>query len=359
MKIAALRNPIQRYDWGSHTHIASLQGRTDSTEPEAELWMGAYPESPSEVMIDGSWQPLHTVLERFVAPEITEGFGKRLPFLMKYLAIARPLSIQVHPDDEGAAQGFAEGSFKDPYGKPELIYALTPVEMLVGFKPAAEVVPLLAHLGRQDLVEDLEEMSSGQVFVRSLTDLTLLDEVKNAPHLARELSWLPELLIKHPHDPAATAPLFMNHIYLQPGEAIYVPTGTVHCYLNGFGVEVMATSDNVIRAGMTSKSVDLPHFMEHATLEAAAPHYVQSVLRDGWQIFPTPSPEFELSRGEVASTLTSRGVAILTCSEGEVKISSDSEHLTVGRGDSAIVASDCTVTISGDGVIYRCALPTS
>lgn len=359
MSIALLRNPIQRYDWGSHTDIATLQGRDRSEAPEAELWMGAYPEAPSEALVDGSWVALHRLLDDFVSSDIRARFGDRLPFLMKYLAIARPLSIQVHPDDDAALKGHADGIFKDPYGKPELIYSLTPVEMLVGFKPSNEVAALLEHLGRSDLVEDLQESTTGELFVSTLSDGRLLEEVKNAPHLARELSWLPELLLKHPHDPAATAPLFMNHIHLLPGEAIYVPTGTVHCYLSGFGVEVMATSDNVIRAGMTSKPVDLPHFVEHADLSSGEPHYVSATPMDGWERFATPSPEFELSRAAVSQPLTSNGLAIIACSEGEVVASSEGQSLTLKQGDSIIVSSQTSITLDGRGVLYRCALPTA
>lgn len=359
MTIALLRNPIQNYDWGSHTDIATLQGRDRSGSPEAELWMGAYPEAPSEVLIDGQWHRLDAVLDRFVDGQTQNQFGRRLPFLMKYLAIARPLSIQVHPDDKAAAKGFDEGVFKDAYGKPELIYALTPVEMLVGIRPAQEVAGFLSHIGREDWVEELAELSPGEIFVASLATTELLDNVKNAPHLARELTWLPELLLAHPHDPAATAPLFMNSVHLKPGEALYVPAGTVHCYLSGFAVEVMASSDNVIRAGMTSKPVDLQLFTRHANLTSGPAHYIAPTVVDSWEHFRTGTAEFELSRTVLNGQIECAGLAILACKEGSLVISDGAVSINLSQGDSAIVSSNASVTLRGEAVVYRCALPTA
>lgn len=358
MAVALLRNPIKNYDWGSHTEISALQGRAPSPQPEAELWMGAYPESPSDVLVDGGWLPLDQCLDRFVPESVQARFGPRLPFLMKYLAIARPLSIQVHPDDDAAGKGFPGENFKDPYGKPELIYALTPLEMLVGFAPEDRVKRLLTHIGNDDLAEELDELTSGQLFVDTLSDVRLLEAIRSAPHLARELTWLPEILISHPHDPAAVAPLFMNHVHLTPGQAMYVPAGTVHCYLSGFGIEVMSNSDNVIRAGMTSKPVDLGHFVKHADLRPSEPRIISPTSREGWEIFPTPALEFELSRVALAGEIKSSGLGLIACDQGSVEILTANEPITMRRGDSVIVGSDEEVTISGEAVLYRCALPT-
>lgn len=355
MTIALLTNPIQRYDWGSHTDIASLQGRAPSDLPEAELWMGGYPESSSKVFIDGTSVELSQVISHFVSDEIQRSFGQRLPFLMKFLAIARPLSIQSHPSAQHAQSGHAEGIFKDPYAKPELIYALSSMEMLCGFRPASDVIAYLAHLGREDLIDELEESTTGALFVRLLSDPTFLNQVKEATHLARELPWLPEILIKHPHDPAGIAPLFLNHIALSPGEALFVPEERVHCYLRGFGVEVMGASDNVVRAGLTSKAVDIPHFVENVDLHSSTPHVVTATDHDGWTTWQTPAREFQLSKATGA--VSSQGLAIFTCSDGHFTLRDDHEVLEISRGEALIASSDSKVEITGSGELFRCSLP--
>ena len=103
-----LDNPIQHYAWGSKAALARLQGRPPASEPEAELWMGAHPQAPSTVTVAGRRVTLDQV-ERpaeMLGPAV-ERFGSRLPFLLKVLAVAEPLSIQAHPSLAQAAEGFA------------------------------------------------------------------------------------------------------------------------------------------------------------------------------------------------------------------------------------------------------------
>lgn len=353
MTIALLNNPIAKYDWGSLTDIARLQGREPGSEPEAELWMGAYPDSSSDVLLD-TWAPLVENLDRFVDPTTMAKFGQRLPFLMKFLAIARPLSIQSHPSAENAASGFASGVFKDPYSKPEMVYALSPVEMLCGFRDESEVATLLIHLGREDLAAELESKPTGALFAQVLQDSIFLEQVKQAPHLARELPWLPEILLKHPNDPAAVAPLFINHVHLDAGEAMFVPAGRVHCYLTGFGVEVMGASDNVVRAGLTTKAVDIPHFIENVDLTPTAVEKVLSHESNGWHVWSAPASEFKLSRA--TSDVDSLGLAIIACTEGSFDASCGDQRVTLAKGMSMICSSSSQVHIEGSGELFRCTL---
>src|SRR3954453_3356763 len=94
-------NPVRDYDWGSSTALARMQGRAPSGRPEAELWMGAHPAAPSALA--GGDGRLHRLAgvgapgpEPLPGPDVAARFDGRLPFLLKVLAIARPLSLQVH-----------------------------------------------------------------------------------------------------------------------------------------------------------------------------------------------------------------------------------------------------------------------
>ena len=155
-----LRNPVQHYDWGSTTAIPQLLGVAPDGRPQAELWLGAHPSAPSLADVGGPpsarWRPLDRLVadepRGLLGEEVVARFGPRLPFLLKVLAAARPLSLQTHPTLEQARAGYAreeaagvpraapQRSYKDRNHKPELLVALTPFDVLAGFRaPAASV----------------------------------------------------------------------------------------------------------------------------------------------------------------------------------------------------------------------------
>jgi len=99
-----LKNPIQKYAWGSHESIQHLMNDASFDEPWAELWMGAHPKAPSQVYSDGQWVDLSDLIRCFPEKTLGEKSAKKynncLPYLLKLLAAGQPLSIQAHPNAE-------------------------------------------------------------------------------------------------------------------------------------------------------------------------------------------------------------------------------------------------------------------
>lgn len=298
--IVKLRNPILHYAWGSTEAIARLQGRESPTaEPEAELWIGDHPTAPSEVVQGGMHTPLPDWIARDPVPVLGAG-RKHLPFLAKILAAARSLSVQVHPDADRAREGFAREnaagipdarrSYRDPNPKHELLVALTRFEALCGLRDddgvrgAASPLPAICRLAGSD-------PSAGPLALRLLLALQRLEGPERPAVLhelerfaageAAEASQVRRLLVEHPGDPLAAAPLFLNPVVLAPGEGLVVRPGTVHSYLCGTGVEVMTRSDNVVRAGLTSKHVDPDELRSVIRPAPGPPEVLAPVDEDG------------------------------------------------------------------------------
>ena len=290
------------YDWGDQRIIPAALGRPADGRPWAEAWFGAHPLAPAE----GWHQGVSRGLDEWIAarPEHWLGPGAEggLPYLLKLLAARRSLSIQVHPDAEQARAGFAreqaagipmdaaQRCFRDPHHKPELLMALTPFDALCGCRPWDEVEALLAA------VPALEQLRSGAA--ASTTGPEALRQLLRRWYDLPPARWRQVL-----------------------GEALYLGAGVPHAYLQGAGVELMAASDNVLRAGLTSKHVDVDALLDIIDCSAAKPHRVDAVAaEDGALRFPTPAREFELQilplDGSVRSRRT-RGAETLLLLDGE------------------------------------------
>jgi mannose-6-phosphate isomerase len=382
-------NVLRPYAWGSTTAIAGLLGRPASGGPEAELWIGAHPDSPSVASRpDGTTAPLDALIgedpEHFLGSESVAEFGPRLPFLAKILAAAKPLSLQVHPSLDQAKAGFARENadgvpagaahrnYRDDNHKPEMIFALTPFEALCGFRPAAGTRMILQHVASSfDAVEghvpavvgallaDLDEADEGaglrKAFERLITggqavsDATaqvvaaLLAGGPLAPYEA-ELGTVISLNEKYPGDPGVLISLLLNRISLQPGQSVYLPAGNVHAYLHGLGVEVMASSDNVLRGGLTPKFVDVPELLRTIDFHPVAVPMLdaeETVLDQ--ELYRPPFAEFQLQRielqpGAAPVPLAQSGAAVVIVVAGEVYLDSPKGDLQLARGGSAFLA---------------------
>ena len=273
-RLVRITNTPRDYAWGVRGGISRLLGRPPVAGPEAELWLGAHPGSPS-VSLDpaAGWSDLH---------DWEEQTGRRLPFLLKLLTAAGPLSLQAHPSAEQAREGFERENtlgiplddpgrnYRDPYAKPELIVAIEDgFEALCGFRKPDDILwelDALADLGlggldglRNLLVgpDPLRDaftfLLSGDPEVLSLVEgLTLLAHA----HPGR-LPLARTLCEEYPGDPGLLVSLLMNPVTLAAGEALWLPAGNIHAYLRGYGVELMGPSDNVLRGGLTHKHVDV------------------------------------------------------------------------------------------------------
>ncbi|WNE96971.1 mannose-6-phosphate isomerase, class I [Streptomyces luomodiensis] len=391
-----LVNTVRPYAWGSTTAIPEFLGIRPSGEPQAEIWMGAHPGAPSRIDRGAGSVALSEVIaadpEGELGAEAVRLFGPRLPFLLKVLAAASPLSLQVHPDLAQAKEGFADEAergvpadaphrnYKDANHKPELICALTPFNGLCGFRDPNEAAELLAALEVDSLkpyVDILHAHPESHALREVLTAVLTADReamaetVRLAAAAAERLGELggpyapayaayASIARHYPGDPGVIAAMLLNFVTLQPGEALYLGAGVPHAYLDGLGVEIMANSDNVLRCGLTPKHVDVPELLRVVRFESAAP----AVLRpeadpSGEELYATPIDEFRLSRHVLADgaeprPLPATGPQILLCVSGEVSLrGADGGGLPLTRGQSAFVRAGEQVALTGDGTVFR------
>jgi len=394
--VLVLDNPIQNYAWGSHTAIAELLGRpTPSSEPEAELWIGAHPKAPSRIAEPKGKGTLDRAIQDdpvgLLGSVVCDRFGNELPFLFKVLAAQEPLSIQAHPNQEQARSGWArenaEGipldaarrNYRDLNHKPELLCALAPFVALKGFRAPDETARGLEPIGRPELAAEIGRLAREQTpaALRSLfARLMTLEPEEREALLKRAAAqaarrpgdpawrWVKSLMERHPGDMGALAPLYLNLVTLAPGQAFFLPSGELHAYLEGTALEIMANSDNVLRGGLTPKHVDLQELLATLVFDAHAPELLQAEdSGPGERSFRTPAREFELGFLEVGPgrpfTATSgRGVEILLQLEGACRLTSEGSEIALARGRSVLVpaALECYV-LEGEGRVARARVP--
>ncbi|MFG3154437.1 mannose-6-phosphate isomerase, class I [Streptomyces sp. NPDC048219] len=375
-----LDNTVRPYAWGSTTAIPALLGTEPTGEPQAEMWMGAHPGAPSRT----DRGTLADVVAADPAKELGRAsvarFGPRLPFLLKLLAAGAPLSLQVHPDLAQAKEGYDDEerrgvpldaphrNYKDANHKPELICALTEFDGLCGFRALTETAGLLDGLGVASLkpyVDLLRAHPEDAALREVLTAILTADPEEMSRTVAETAAacerlggaYAPYAGIAHhyPGDPGVLAALLLNHVRLQPGEALYLGAGIPHAYLNGLGVEIMANSDNVLRCGLTPKHVDVPELLRVVRFEPGDPGVLRpEASPDGEEVYDTPIDEFRLSRhvlpeGTALRDLTLAAPQILLCTAGSVRAG---EHdLTPGR--SVFVPAGEKAEVSGNGTLFR------
>jgi mannose-6-phosphate isomerase len=393
----ALENPVLNYAWGSRTAIAELLGRPGpAAEPEAELWIGAHPKAPSRVVPPPELGTLDEAIQDdpvgLLGSDVCDLFGNELPFLLKVLAAAEPLSIQAHPDQEQARQGWAreneEGipldaprrNYRDPNHKPELVCALTPFTALKGFRPPDELARRLESIAGPELNREvgrlgrernpaalralftrlmtLEPEERGTVITRALARAASADE--DGP----EWRWVERLQARYAGDVGTLSPLYLNLVTLAPQEALFLSAGELHSYLDGTALEIMANSDNVLRGGLTPKHVDVPELLNVLTFETREPEIIRGrPTGPSEQVFRTPAREFELSLVQVTAGTTfnpepGRGVEILLGIEGECVLLTDERDLPLGRGRAVFVpAPVSSYQIGGTGRVARARVP--
>jgi len=419
---------VQPYAWGSVDAIAELTGRpVPAPGPEAELWMGAHPAAPSGVDRDsvdrdsvdrdsvdrdsvdvGRPTTLDEVIaadpDRELGPGCVARFGPRLPFLLKVLSASRALSIQVHPSRAQAEAGFrAENerglasddparNYSDDWPKPELLYALTPFEVLVGLRSPADAAQFLRALEVDQLTRlaaQLEAAASAQVLAdvlgtilswphpanaaqpadtaqsASAAQATLVGEVVAAcarlaagggPYSGAAAAAV-RIAADHPGDLGVVASLLLRHAVLEPGQAVFMAAGGLHAYLKGTGIELLANSDNVVRAGLTGKHLDVPELLTLLDPSVEVPVLAPRTLADGIAWFDTPAPEFRLYLVDLVGNtvpLPGEGPRILLCTEGSAVLRSESgQQAEIGRGGSCFVsAADATVSCTGQAHLF-------
>jgi mannose-6-phosphate isomerase len=412
--VLRLNAPVRHYAWGSRSHIPRLCGGEIGDEPVAEMWFGAHPTDPSR-------SPDGKGLDRLIADDpvkllgkkVTTAFGARLPFMMKLLAAAEPLSLQVHPSSEQARIRFAEQnaagipvdaddrSYRDASHKPELVFALTRFEGMAGFRQLDSSSRILREFRLpwlDRLADELgETVTPFQTLRRAVTDMLAtkgpdltarLRELRCAavraearwhvpsahfrpPEVAassiereslRVFAQTASLVDRYPEDPGVLVTLLLNHLVLAAGEAMFIDEGVMHAYTSGLGVEVMATSDNVLRAGLTPKHVDIPELLEVTDFTPIPPpRWTGSRLSevDGVVLAP-PVEEFELVVADIADgdelTFEEQPLIVLGLSGATVVVAGQVQE-RLRPGESVFVtASDGPSRLLGSGrvAVARC-----
>lgn len=409
-----IEGALKHYAWGSQREIAELLGRSPSGLPEAELWFGAHESGPSALLGSSSGTNAKDLLEYFregPGDAIGEGaiarLGNRFPFLLKVLAAAEPLSLQAHPTLEQARAGYrrerARGlapesslaNYKDENHKPELLLALRPFSVLAGFCPWDESLRRFALFGLGATPSPIDEPlrvfsevqatgsepAAREAFFRALFHLPV-ERRHEATHLIAEAAdtvraqagsdgmlarHIQSLVEKYPNDPGLVLVLIMNYAELEPGQALFMPARKLHAYLDGLGLEVMASSDNVLRGGLTPKRVDVAELCRVLDFASDVP-----LVLDGIAVpsdpsvrvlsYPAPVSEFLLSIVTIDEGGTHRltGPALALVLEGTLVLASgaSSASVALGQGGACFVpVSDGLVALSGPARVAVVSLP--
>lgn len=392
-----LHGAIRPYAWGSRTAIAALQGRSmPSDGPEAELWLGAHPADPSRLACGQTLaEAIESDPEGVLGADNIAKFGQRLPFMLKVLAAEEPLSLQVHPDADQAVSGFArqndegvpldsfERSYVDACHKPELLCATSKFEALCGFRHPSRSADVLSRLkvpGLESVVALLRQDDTAQGLREAVTYLLTLTREHcaelvqqtvlaaasltdiDAPDVS-DYTMVVDLGKRYPDDPGTIVALLLNHVFLEPGEAIFMPAGNLHAYLRGVGLEILAASDNVLRGGLTPKHVDVPELLRVLRFEVVDdPISPRHDGPGGLTSWPVPVSDFQLTRirmdaGAAQQKLSTRGPTIVLCWAGQVKLDDGESPVTLQPGQSAFIRSDTpAIYLSGFGEIYTASL---
>ncbi len=398
-----LINPVLEYAWGSYTAIPELLGKKSLSErPQAELWMGAHPKSPSMIDFNDKQISLEKLIgdssNAILGKRVMEKFGPGLPFLFKLLAVKKPLSIQAHPDARQAKEGFnrensigiplngPKRNYRDINAKPECLYALTPFTGLVGFRAFPEIVEIMEKIAGDEIKETFGELKNKSYYERTkhfFTFITTLnsdakqklinDAVKGSRiQLKKKQShrdvyeWILRLNREYPEDSGVLAPAFLNFIYLEPGQAVFLGPGILHAYLEGVALELMTNSDNVIRGGLTPKHIDVPELLRIVDFSAKTIPFIEPDKKNEFeQIYSVPADEFALSVIDITKNKRyisdqEKGARILFCTTGVVDIMDieNSKRLIIKKGESVIVPDSVkSYSIEGEARLYKAFTP--
>ncbi len=384
-----MNNVIQDYPWGSKSSITELfEIPNPEHKPMAEIWMGAHPKASSSITINNKSIPIsHYVAENneaVLGKEASTQFGE-LPYLFKVLAAAQALSIQVHPSKEDAQIGFDKENqtgtpldafnrnYKDPNHKPELVYALSSYLAMNGFRQYEQILRLFSKLNNSILQADVERYAE-HCNADGLKDLFQrilgLAETEKEQAMSNLLFWaknsddeLAKLVLKlnavYPNDVGLFAPFMLNVILLQPGEAMFLDAGTPHAYLEGTALEIMANSDNVLRAGLTPKYIDVPELIASCRFEPLDGNTIlTSPVTSGCeQRFPVPVNDFAFAiytQPSHHSISQNRAEIWFAIDHDATFMAPDGGTLTISKGESVFIPfSTARFSVSSAGRVAR------
>ena len=386
--IYKLTGALQNYVWGGHQYIPQLLNiPTEENQYYAEWWLGAHHSAPSTIEVDGK----HVLLTEFLQKNPTAlgvqsraSFGDELPYLLKILDVAQPLSIQLHPTKTQAEIGFAEENakdielkaptrtYKDNNHKPEMMIALSDFWLLHGFKNKSDIietlearsplVPLAKKLHEQDLhafyadIMQAEQAQLHQWLSQILLENQTAYEANNLD-LTNPDYWvlytIDAMNISLDKLDAGLICFYLfNIVHLKKGEGIYQDAGIPHAYLRGQNIELMACSDNVIRGGLTPKYVDIPELLKIVDCREVEPKIIPPAPQDA-RIFTyaTPAQDFALQniQYECGEThhLKAQSASILLVMNGQLNLRSETTALSLKQGEAAFITAGASYEVEG------------
>jgi len=378
-----LASNIQHYHWGDYAFIPELQGRPKGDQPEAELWIGAHPTSPSKTLEtnQGLDDIISTDPQNTLGPQASD-FQNELPFIMKILAIREPLSIQVHPNTQQAEEGFTSTQsginetqlYSSPRGKEEVVCALTQTDLKFGFRKVREIHSIIDAIGDPDLSvigESLSQETSSQGLKKVIKKIlsiepnqmgSIMSAVVSADMSGtvineKELTYFANLSETYSDDPGLLLFLLLNFVSLEPGDFLYVSPRVTHAYLSGNVVEITSNSDNVIRCGLTPKHVNAQEFLSIASFVSDKPQIQKPA--DSHHSYESPTP-FMLTRLDLNEEFETavNGPEILISTQNNFNITNNKgESIHVEQGQPVWVPhSDSSYKITGNCLVFRCAI---
>jgi mannose-6-phosphate isomerase len=384
-----IKGTVQHYAWGGHTYIPGLLSIPNPENmPHAEYWLGVHPGGPSRVRLSenaatGLPEMIRSEPRRYLGTAVLGKFGE-LPFLLKLLDVRSMLSIQVHPNKEEARKGFerenAEGipldaphrNYRDPNHKPEVMLALSEFWLLHGFRETlAEsleaheelgvLLPVLESRGLKGLYQYVMELPQEAVdeLLQPLARRIVPAYISGSLHKSSPDFWAARVLqekapgFRH-LDRGIFSIYFFNIVHLKPGEAIFQGAGVPHAYLEGQNIELMSNSDNVLRAGLTPKHMDIPELMKHTIFEYVKPAVMAGEPDGPWKHYPCPVEDFrldaiDLKAGQVFETRAMgpeiwlqvsgeaqwQGVRTITSRKGQAIFLLPGENVEIMSGDAS------------------------
>ena len=391
-----LFNTVKHYTWGSADWIPALvEQRNISRIPWAEYWMGVHPSGPSRLESGHLLSKLIEGEDKDPSGEEKSGSYSALPFLFKILAAAKPLSIQTHSSADMAREGFnrenkknipldaKNRSYRDPNGKNEIYCALSPSAALCGFRDSGEIAFLVEILsqGSDGAIRNIfgklltalkqEEENPIKAFLTVLYEMNGEESRSFITYIMRQQKQLvvdfPEykgewglcayLASFFPADAGIIAPLYMNIVELTPGDAIYLPSGIIHSYIKGMGLELTENSDNVLRGGLSSKHIDHTEFLLNLNYQS----YKPAVIKAPKEPLPSftyrfPCDDFYLSvkSGRNGNVKYSEpGPSIMLLKDGAAVISdAEDKNIQVSKGDSVFIPYGSELQLSGTFTAY-------
>lgn len=398
-KIFKLKGKVQKYDWGGTSYIPNLVSENiKENTTYAEYWMGAHIKAPSEVITENE----NILLNKFIEENLTDSLGKdvsskfgKLPFLFKVLDVNNMLSIQVHPSIEAAINGFnleeSKGipltaknrNYKDKNHKPEIMVALSDFWLLHGFLERNKLIKNLEQTKELNFLKEIfldkgfaglyklvMNYSQNEVnnILQPLVDRILPKYVNNELDKESPAYWAAKSIHGKTNkniDKGIFSIYFFNILNVSKGEAVFQDAGVPHAYLEGKNIELMANSDNVLRAGLTSKHIDVEELIKNTKFEETIPEILKGNFnsQNGETVFKTKAIDFELSKISLDDSITyhktSNSIEILIALEGSATIKDNSFSLDLDKGECILINAntDYKIETSTHVEIYKASVP--